>query len=177
MSDLRPESVSSSPRVHVAFVCLGNICRSPLAEALFRLHAERAGIADRVGVRSMGTGDWHVGQGADPRTAADAAGRGLDLSGHRAAQFAAADLGAFDHVFVMDRSNLHDVLALDVDDVHGYKVRLAREFDPDPSDEGAGDFAVPDPYTGGPDAFARVHAILDRTTARIADELKRQNGW
>ncbi len=178
MSDLRPESSpASTTPVRIAFVCLGNICRSPLAEALFRLHAGRAGIADRVDVRSMGTGDWHVGQGADARTAADAAGRGLDLSGHRAAQFGADDLAAFDHVFVMDRSNLHDVLALDADDAHGHKVRLAREFDPDPSDEGAGDFAVPDPYTGGPDAFARVHTILDRTTARIAHELKRQNGW
>ena len=168
---------STAPRTRVAFVCLGNICRSPLAEALFRAHAERLGIADRVEVRSMGTGDWHVGQGADRRTVADAAGRGVDLGAHRAAQFVADDLAAFDHVFVMDRSNLHDVLALDRGDAHGHKVRLAREFDPDPSDEGAGEFAVPDPYTGGPEAFARVHVLLDRTTARIAEELKRQSGW
>lgn len=180
MSNSQPRNsdASAAPvRVRIAFVCLGNICRSPLAEALLRVHATREGIADRIEVRSMGTGDWHVGQGADRRTVADAAARGLDLSAHRAAQFSEGHLAESDHVFVMDRSNLHDVLALDVADVHGFKVRLTREFDPEPSDAGAGEFAVPDPYTGGPEAFARVHTILDRTTARIAHELKRQYGW
>ena len=169
--------VPSSQPVRIAFVCLGNICRSPLAEALFRHHAARVGIAARVEVRSMGTGDWHVGQGADRRTVDTAARRGIDLAAHRAAQFSADDLAAFDHVFVMDKANLGDILTLDVDDAHGHKVRLVREFDPDPSDAGAGDYAVPDPYTGGPEGFERVHDVLDRTTARMADELKRQMDW
>ena len=158
--------------IRVAFVCLGNICRSPLAAELLRGHLGRLGAADRVDVRSMGTAGYHVGRPADARTAAEALRRGVDLSAHRAAQFAAEDLAAFDHVFVMDKANLHDVLFLDDEhDAHGHKVRLAREFDPE-----SGDYAVPDPYASGPDAFAHVHDILDRTTERIARELVRQHG-
>lgn len=159
-------------KLRVAFVCLGNICRSPLAAGLFRHHLAARGLADRVEVRSFGTADYHVGDPADRRTLAEAARRGLDLADHRGAQFTAADLAAFDHVFVMDKGNLHDVLALDADDAHGHKVRLVREFDPEPDD-----YAVPDPYYGGPDGFARVHDVLDRTTARLAGEVARQYGW
>ena len=162
----------SSKSLRVAFVCLGNICRSPLAAALFRHHLERRGLADRVEVRSFGTADYHVGDPADRRTVAEAARRGVDLAEHRGAQFTADELAGFDHVFVMDKANLHDVLALDADDAHGHKVRLVREFDPEPDD-----YAVPDPYYGGADGFARVHDVLDRTAARLADEVARQYGW
>jgi protein-tyrosine phosphatase len=164
-------NATDAPRLRVAMVCTGNICRSPLAEALLRGHLEHLGVGDRVEVRSFGTAPWHAGRGADPRTSAEATRRGVDLSAHRAAHFTAEALTAFDHVFVMDKHNLFDVLALDPDEAHSHKVRLAREFDPEP-----GDFSVPDPYAGGPEGFARVHDLLDRTTARIAEELVRQHG-
>lgn len=167
-----PAASDSSAPVRIAFVCLGNICRSPLAEALFRQHAARLGISDRVEIRSMGTGNWHVGHDADARTVATAARHGVDLSGHVAAQFGANDLADFDHVFVMDKGNLADVLALDTDDAQGQKVRLVREFDPRP-----GEYFVPDPYTGGAEGFEHVHAILDRTTASLAAALKQEYGW
>jgi len=151
-------------------VCTGNICRSPLAEVLLRGHLDRLGVGHLVEVRSFGTAPWHAGRGADPRTSAEAARRGVDLSAHRAAHFTAAALGDFNHVFVMDKYNLFDVLALDADDTHSHKVRLMREFDPEPDD-----FSVPDPYAGGPEGFARVHDLLDRTAARLAEELVRQH--
>ena len=152
--------------VRVLFVCMGNICRSPLAEALFRHHIGALGLTHGFEVASCGTGGWHVGQGADRRTVAEARTRGVSLDAHRARQFKAADLAHYDHIFVMDRDNLMDVLALDADDAHGHKVRLLRELDETPED-----YAVPDPYYGGTDGFARVHDILDRTTRRLAEGL------
>lgn len=157
--------------VRVLFVCLGNICRSPLAEALFRHHVGEMGLADRIHVESCGTGPWHVGHQADARTRAEAQRRGVDLESHRARQFRPDDLAGFDHIFVMDRDNLQDVLALDGDDAHGYKVRLLRELDETPED-----YAVPDPYYGGADGFARVHEIVDRTTRRLAERLAEHHG-
>jgi protein-tyrosine phosphatase len=156
----------SARPIRVQFVCLGNICRSPLAEALFRRHVRAAGLADRFEIASAGTGDWHVGKGADPRSAAHAEQIGVSLSDHAARQVTTDDLAYFDHVLVMDKQNLHDVLALDPDDAHSPKVRLLREFDVDP-----GDFSVPDPYYGGADGFADVQTIVDRSTQRLLDGL------
>lgn len=158
--------------VRVLFVCLGNICRSPLAEGLFQKKVEAAGLADRIEVDSAGTGGWHVGAPPDRRMAATAAGRGTDLSRLRARQLERADLGDYDHVFVMDKENLHDALALDPDGDHGTRVRLFREFDPEPDD-----YQVPDPYYGGPEGFDRVYDIADRTTDAILERLRHAYGW
>ena len=158
--------------VRVLFVCLGNICRSPLAEGLFQQKVIDAGLADRVEVDSAGTGNWHVGAPPDRRMAATAAAKGTDLSRLRARQLARADLDDYDHVFVMDKQNLHDTLALDPDGDHGTRVRLFREFDPEP-----GDYQVPDPYYGGDEGFERVFAIADRTTDAILDRLRDIYGW
>ncbi len=152
--------------VRVLFVCMGNICRSPLAEALFQRHAEEMGLAQRFEIASCGTGGWHVGAGADARTAAEAARRGVSLDRHRARQFQATDLAYYDHILVMDRDNLLDVLALDEGDDWGHKVRLLRELDTEPED-----YAVPDPYYGGEEGFGRVHDILDRTTRQLVQKL------
>ncbi|MEM6286462.1 MAG: low molecular weight protein-tyrosine-phosphatase [Bacteroidota bacterium] len=152
--------------VRVLFVCLGNICRSPLAEGLFQKKVSEAGLAGDVEVDSAGTGGWHVGAPPDRRMTATASGHGVDLSRLQARQLERADLDDFDHVFVMDKSNLHDTLALDPDGDHGTRVRLFREFDPEP-----GDYQVPDPYYGGADGFERVYAIVDRTTDAILDRL------
>lgn len=94
----------------ILFVCLGNICRSPLAEAAMRAAAERAGVP--VEVDSAGTGDWHVGRPPDPRAIATAARHGLDIAGLRGRQVAAADFIAFDHVVALDRQNLADLRAI-----------------------------------------------------------------
>lgn len=148
------------------FVCLGNICRSPLAEGLFRKHVEERGLSDQFEIRSSGTGSWHVGEGADTRMCATAEGRGLSLEDHVARQFEASDLEEFDYVYVMDKNNLHDVLFFDEDERFGDKVKLFREFDPEP-----GDYQVPDPYYGGDAGFENVYDIVDRTAKRILDDL------
>ena len=167
-----PSKRPSDRPVRVLFVCLGNICRSPLAEGLFQRKVTEAGLADRVIVDSAGTGGWHVGAPPDRRMSATAADRGTDLSSLQARQLERADLDEFDHVFVMDKSNLHDTLALDPDGDHGTRVRLFREFDPEP-----GDYQVPDPYYGGPEGFDRVYDIVDRTTDAILGRLRGVYGW
>ena len=158
--------------VRVLFVCLGNICRSPVAEGLFQDKVTDAGLAGSVEVDSAGTGGWHVGAPPDRRMTATAATRGTDLSQLRARQLTRADLEDFDHVFVMDKDNLHDTLALDPDGDHGTRVRLFREFDPEP-----GDYQVPDPYYGGADGFDRVYDMADRTTDAILLRLAEVYGW
>jgi protein-tyrosine phosphatase len=152
--------------VKVMFVCLGNICRSPLAEAVFRDHVERAGLETFFEIASSGTGNWHVGHGADDRMCKTAHGFGVSLDYHRAQQFDYAHLEEFDHIFVMDKNNLNDVLYLDRKEKFSGKVRLFREFDPHP-----GDYQVPDPYFGGPQGFSDVYEIVDRTSKSILDLL------
>jgi len=169
-------SSALQPPVRVLFVCLGNICRSPLAEGLFQAKVTAAGLADRVEVDSAGTGSWHVGAAPDRRMSATAARYGVDLSPLRARQLSAADLAYYDHVFVMDRDNLHDTLALDPDGDHGTRVRLFREFDPEP-DGGPDGLSVPDPYYGGDAGFERVYAIADRTTDAILERMRAAYGW
>ncbi len=161
-----------SEPVRVLFVCLGNICRSPLAEGLFQDKVNAAGLEAEIVVDSAGTGGWHVGAPADRRMTATAAAHGTDLSRLKARQLVRHDLDVFDHVFVMDKSNLHDTIALDPDGDHGTRVRLFREFDPEP-----GDYQVPDPYYGGDAGFEAVYAIADRTTDAILERLAAVYGW
>jgi protein-tyrosine phosphatase len=157
--------------VRVLFVCLGNICRSPLAEGLFQEKVSNAGLAGDFEVDSAGTGNWHVGATADARMTATAARYDVDLSPLRARQLERSDLDYYDHVFVMDKANLHDTLALDPDGDHGTRVRLFREFDPEP-----GDYQVPDPYYGGDRGFETVYQIADRTTDAILERLRHAHG-
>jgi len=152
--------------IRIQFVCLGNICRSPLAKVVFREKVEEAGLDDHFEVASSGTGDWHVGDPADDRMRQTAQRHGLSLADHRASQFRADDLEAYDHIFVMDKSNLNDVLHLDENDEHGGKVRLFREFDPEPED-----YQVPDPYHGGRQGFENVYDIVDRTADMLLHRL------
>lgn len=153
--------------IRVLFVCLGNICRSPLAEGVFRHLVEQEGLADRFEIDSAGTGPWHVGELPDSRMRATARKYGLSLDDQRGRQLARTDLDRFDHVFVMDKSNLHDTLALDPDGDHGTRVRLFREFDPEPET-----YQVPDPYSGGQRGFDDVYTIVERTSRAILDRLK-----
>ena len=145
----------------IGLVCSGNICRSPTADVVLTALVAEAGLSDRVRVVSSGTGDWHVGEPMDHRSAATLREAGYDPSRHRAQQL---DASWFDHdlLLVMDRANLTAVRRLGGD---AGNVRLFRDFDPvDPGGE------VPDPYYGGEDGFAEVLAIVERTsTALVAD--------
>lgn len=158
--------MSTSDSIRIQFVCLGNICRSPLAKTVFQDKVEEAGLADQFEIASSGTGDWHVGDTADDRMRKTAQKHGHSLEDHRASQFQKEHLAAYDHIFVMDKSNLNDVLYFDEEEKHDGKVRLFREFDPDP-----GDYQVPDPYYGGRDGFETVYEIVDRTAETLLNRL------
>ena len=132
-----------------------------------RAEARRRGL--ELQVDSAGTADYHVGDPPDERAVAEAAEHGVDISTLRGRQIKRPDLAGdrpWDHVFVMDKANLHDTLAVDPDGDHGTRVRLFREFDPEP-----GDYQVPDPYYGGAKGFEHVIDIVERTAAAILDRL------
>jgi protein-tyrosine phosphatase len=159
--------------LRIAVVCLGNICRSPMGEAVLRRHVEAAGLDGRVVVESAGTGSWHVGGPADERAAATLARHGYPTD-HTARQFAAADFARFDLVLAADRSNFEDLvdLARHADDPEAAiaKVHLLRSFDPDAS-EGA---EVPDPYYGGEDGFDDVLDMLESAAHGVVANLQRR---
>lgn len=141
-------------------VCLGNICRSPVAEAAIREAAQSVG-AD-VAVDSAGTGAWHVGNPPDERMQEAGAAAGLDVTG-RARQVTTDDLATHDLVLAMDSSNLADLEALARQANVDVPIRLFRSFDPD----APADLDVPDPYYGGPDGFADVVAMMRPAAAGV----------
>jgi protein-tyrosine phosphatase len=147
-------------RYRIALVCLGNICRSPMAHVVLESRLADAGLDDRVEVRSSGTGGWHVGNPMDDRAAATLAGAGYDPTRHRAQQYDATWPEAYDLVLVMDASNLADV--------GGRRERVGLFRDLDPVDPGG---EVPDPYYGGPDGFEEVLAMVERTSDAIVTAL------
>ena len=161
-----------TPEKRVLFVCLGNICRSPAAEGVFRHQLHQAGLSDRVLVDSAGTGGWHVGRRADSRMRAAAARRGLDLTS-RARQLEVEDLGRFDHILTMDDDNLAAVQKLarraaaagvsqlaTVEPLVRYcRLHRVRE--------------VPDPYYGGEQGFEQVLDLLDDACAGLLADISR----
>ena len=154
----------------ILFVCLGNICRSPTAEGVFRARAARAGIAGRVDVDSAGTGDWHVGHPPDARAVAAAARRGYDLAGLRARQVATGDFHRFGWILAMDRANLRDLSALRP---RAFTGHLGLFLDVAPE---LGVREVPDPYYGGADGFEQVLDLIetasDALIARVVATLR-----
>jgi protein-tyrosine phosphatase len=155
--------------VRLLFVCLGNICRSPTAEGVMADLLAREGLADRVAVDSVGTGDWHVGGPPDERAVAAAARRGIALTSV-ARQVTPRDLEDADLVLAMDAKNRRDLLALAPTDAARAKVRLLREFDP--GAVGAGELDVPDPYLGDGDGFAAVLTQIQAACAGLLDDLR-----
>lgn len=153
----------------IAFVCLGNICRSPMAEVILSELIDRAGLATEVEVSSSGTGNWHLGGPMDPRAAAQLLSEGYDASAHRAQQFDATWLDR-DLVLAMDAKNLREITG-GADS--GDRVRLFRSFDPlAPADPRPDDLDVPDPFFGADDGFAEVVSIIERTCRRLLTELE-----
>lgn len=150
----------------VCFVCLGNICRSPTAEAIMehRLGFEQIGV--QVEVESAGTGSWHAGHPPDERARDEATRRGVPMGG-TARQFEADDFARFDLVMAMDADNAAVLRALAPDDDARRKVRLLREFDP----EAHGDLDVPDPYFGGQQGFADVFDMVDRSVVALIGQI------
>jgi protein-tyrosine phosphatase len=155
--------------LRICFVCLGNICRSPTAEVVFGALLRGAGLEGDVHVCSAGTGDWHVGEGADPRAAATLAGRGYRADGHRARQFAADWFTRHDLVIAMDRSNVSALRRLAPDEGARAKIRLLREYDAVAVRDGT--LEVPDPYYGGPAGFDDVLDIVERACQGLLAEV------
>jgi protein-tyrosine phosphatase len=156
-------------RIKVLFVCLGNICRSPLAEALFSDKVKRKGLHVHIEADSCGTSNYHIGDLPDERTRANAQENGIHIS-HRGRQISSHDLEQFDFILAMDRSNHTNILRLPNADRHKHKVKLMREFDP----EGDHD-EVPDPYYGGQRGFQEVFEILDRSTEQLLAYLEQHH--
>lgn len=153
--------------MRVLFVCLGNICRSPTAEGVFRQRLSAAGLDEQVTVDSAGTGDWHVGKAPDRRTTLAAQRRGYDLSLLRARQFMAEDFHRFDLILAMDGSNLRDVQTLRPaagkaeTDLFLRRYQLALD-------------EVPDPYYGGEEGFEQVLDLVEQASAALLDEIRRR---
>ncbi|WP_445152821.1 low molecular weight protein-tyrosine-phosphatase [Baekduia sp. Peel2402] len=132
---------------------MGNICRSPTAEAVMRALVAREGLTDEIEIDSAGTGAWHVGDPPDRRSTETAAKRGIVMAG-AARQVADADFDTYDLILAADEQNLAALRGRAPDEEAAAKVRLLREFDPKAVE--AGDLEVPDPYYGGPDGFEHV---------------------
>lgn len=154
----------------ILFVCLGNICRSPTAEAVLRHRLAAAGLDGEVEVDSAGTGGWHVGHPPDERSAAAALRRGIELDG-AARRVGPEDFESFDLLIAMDRQNHADLRAMARSPEHVAKLRLLREYDPVAVE--AGELAVPDPYYGEGDGFEHVLDLVERACDGLIESLRR----
>lgn len=146
-------------------VCLGNICRSPMAEGALQARLAASPLAGRVQVDSAGTGGWHAGEPPDRRAIACARGHGVDIAGQRARQLHAADFEAFDWILCADRANVRDVLRL-APAARRERVALLLEWAGIPA---GGE--VPDPYTGGQEDFQRVWRLVDSAAQAVVARL------
>jgi protein-tyrosine phosphatase len=151
-------------------VCLGNICRSPMAEGALRQHLQRSPLAARVQVDSAGTGDWHSGEPPDRRAIACARGHGVDIAGLRARQLRAADFAAFDWILCADAANLRDVRQR----APAAALQRVALWLPWAGVDGRSE--IPDPYTGGSDHFEDVWRLVDEAAARSVARLSAADG-
>lgn len=165
--------------IHLLFVCLGNICRSPTADGIMKDRIQRAGLSERIHVDSAGTGDWHIGREPDPRTVAAALQRGYDLSSLRARQVHADDFLRFDYILAMDRSNLEHLQAMCPPNYAG-ELCLFLDYYPDPGTDSdllaqcGGE--VPDPYYGEASGFDQVLDLVEGACDGLLAALCRRHG-
>jgi protein-tyrosine phosphatase len=155
--------------VKVLFVCLGNICRSPMAEAIFQHLINEKGLSKVVEIDSCGTANYHVGDDADPRTISAVRSKGIAID-HCVRQLTADDLDHYDYVLAMDKSNYQNIIRLS-NPGNRSKVHLMRDFDP-----GHAGTEVPDPYYGNARHFEDVYEILHRSISHFIDNLLRTEG-
>jgi protein-tyrosine phosphatase len=153
-------------KVKVLFVCMGNICRSPTAEAVFRHYVETAGLAHAILIDSAGTHDYHIGEAPDPRTRQAASQRGYDMSALRGRQVGVRDFSEFDYVLAMDEANLSILQRLRPRDAQGH-LGLFLEFA-----ERHAEREVPDPYFGGAAGFERVLDMVEDAAAGLLKHLR-----
>ena len=149
----------------ILFVCLGNICRSPLAEGVFRAALQAAEPGVDVRLDSAGTGGWHAGSAPDPRSVAIAARHGIDISRQKARKVTAEDFRRFDLIFGMDRSNVEDLSRLAHAEARE-RVHLFLDY------AGMTGGEVPDPYYGGPDGFANVYRMIREASEAIVSKFE-----
>jgi len=155
--------------VKVLFVCLGNICRSPTAEGVFRTLVRAQGMEEIVQIDSAGTHAYHVGAPPDARAQAAATRRGVDLSALRGRQVTCHDIESFDYILAMDRENLANLLALSPRG-HEHKISLFLEFTPSRPER-----EVPDPYFGGATGFDRVLDMIEEAAIGLLDHIRRNH--
>jgi protein-tyrosine phosphatase len=151
--------------MNILMVCLGNICRSPLAEGILRSKVEKFNL--NVAIDSAGTSGFHIGEKPDSRMRATALSFGVSLEDLRARQFVVADFDQFDIIYAMDSSNYNNICSLARNDSDKQKVKLIlNELEPGKN------LAVPDPYYGGQQGFVDVYNLLDQATDKIIENLK-----
>ena len=150
------------------FVCLGNICRSPTAHAVFRSMVESRGLSGQILVDSAGTGDWHLGHAPDRRTSAQAAERGYDMSDLRARLVEPKDFEQFDYIIGMDHENISNLMLIRPADYTGH-VELFLSFSQNP--ENRDQTVVPDPYYGGENGFALVLDLVEDAAAGLLNHI------
>jgi protein-tyrosine phosphatase len=162
--------VTAPAPYRILFVCLGNICRSPIAEVVFRALVDEAGLRDRIEVQSAGTGDWHVGEPAYPTAVEVLNAHGYDGTTHRARKFARAWFDEFDLLVAMDRMNVKALqqYARKPEDLD--KIELLRAYDRDALD--AGELDVPDPYDAPYAAFESVYHLIDIACRGLFEQVR-----
>jgi protein-tyrosine phosphatase len=156
--------------VKVLFVCLGNICRSPTAEGVFRKHVVEAGLSETIRIDSAGTHAYHIGEPPDRRAQETAARRGIDISGLRGRRATETDLDEFDYVLAMDRENLHNLLAISQNHQRE-RIKLFLEFAEELDEQ-----EVPDPYYGGPSGFDRVIDMIEEASEGLLADIRQKHG-
>lgn len=152
--------------IRVLFVCMGNICRSPTAEAVVRAHLENSGLSAEVEIDSAGTHGYHIGKPPDRRAQEAAAGRGYDLSPLRARQVSESDFSRFDRILAMDRDNL-EFLRQACPAEHRNKLQLFLEYSSNHAER-----EVPDPYYGGADGFQHVLDLVEDAARGLVEDLR-----
>jgi protein-tyrosine phosphatase len=164
-----PQTSDSAELYRIAFVCLGNICRSPMAHVVLERRLAEVGLDDHVVVTSAGTGGWHTGEPMDRRAAAVLTGAGYDPSRHIARRFSMDWYVENDLLLAMDASNYADMAELAPDVESQKKLRMFRDFDPEATDA---DRDVPDPWYRGTTSFNEVLQMVERTTESIIDHVR-----
>lgn len=163
---LLQDSITKENPCKICFVCLGNICRSPTAEGIFQHLVNERGLQPWFDIESAGTSAYHIGERANSKSREVANRYGIDLLS-RARRFEPEDLEEFDLILAMDHENLRNLKSYDTTGRYNDKIRLIREFDPQPENQ-----AVPDPYYGGMDGFQNVFEVLKRSCEALLNELE-----